>query len=68
MTKENNVYPIHSNGEFIAMTRPLITADNKTMMQILLELELRNQGVYGVASKILKLQQQEIINEIALRN
>ena len=68
MTKENNVYPIHSNDEFIAMTRPLIEADNKTMMQILLELELRNQGVYGVASKILKLQQTEILNEIALRN
>jgi hypothetical protein len=68
MTKENNVYPIHSNDEFIATTRPLISADNKTMMQILLELELRNQGVYGVASKILKLQQTEILNEIALRN
>jgi hypothetical protein len=68
MTKENNVYPIHSNDEFISMTRPLIEADNKTMMQILLELELRNQGVYGVASKILKLQQTEILNEIALRN
>lgn len=68
MTKENNVFPIHSNGEFIAMTRPLITADTKTMYEILLELELRNQGVYGSTAKILKLQQSEILNEIALRN
>jgi len=68
MTKENNVFPIRSNDEFIATTRPLISADTKTMLEILLELELRNQGTYGSASKILKLQQSEILNEIALRN
>tara|TARA_R110000751_G_scaffold294631_2_gene402629 strand:- start:560 stop:766 length:207 start_codon:yes stop_codon:yes gene_type:complete len=68
MTKENNVFPIRSNDEFIATTRPLISADTKTMLEILLELELRNQGTYGSASKILKLQQTEILNEIALRN
>ena len=68
MEIKNKAFTVGNTEQFIAMTRPLIEADNRTMVETLLLLDMKSQGVYGCASEILKLQQKEILNEISLRN
>ena len=54
--------------KFIELTRPLLETDYQTLVETLLYLDLKSPELLGSASEIVKLQKQEIINEIALRN
>lgn len=59
---------VGSNKKFIEMTRPLLSADYKDMAQSLLLLEMKSMESMGSVSKIIELQKQEILTELALRN
>jgi len=55
-------------ANFIEMTRPLLTTSIGDMVDTILSLQEHQRTSYGVEAEIVKLQQREILNELALRN
>ena len=64
----NPVNHIGSNKKFLEMTRPLFKTDTATILEVLVYLETSSQGKIGTESKIVQMNIQEVLTEIALRN
>ena len=57
-----------STKGFLELTRPLLVADTNLLIENIVMLEMKALQSIGTLSDIVRLQQNEIINEIALRN